>query len=242
MKTTFFTSFLFVLISIQSLAQIQTSEIPFIEVTGTAEMEVIPDMIYLKIVIGEKNSGTKSKISIQEQEDSLKASLNKLKVDLSKLSLSDAASQYIKVNWGKSDVLTTKEYSLLLADAETLGKVFKELDRLKVSNAYISKVDHSQIKIFKQQVRINAIQAAKQKADYMLSAIGNAAGKPLIIREQQPIQPLGTFNDELRFRGARASNTRVQYIDGAKVKEEDSVIQFQKIKLEYGVYAKFEIK
>ena len=67
MKTTFFTSFLFVLISIQSLAQIQTSEIPFIEVTGTAEMEVIPDMIYLKIVIGEKNSRTKSKISIQQK-------------------------------------------------------------------------------------------------------------------------------------------------------------------------------
>ena len=103
-------------------------------------------MIYLKVVLGEKNSGTKSKISIEEQEDSLK----KINIDLSQLSLSDAASQYINVTWGKDNVLTTKKYTLLLKDAESLGKTLKELDRLKVSSAYISKVNHSEIIVFKQ--------------------------------------------------------------------------------------------
>ena len=146
MKTTLY-SFLFAAtFTFTSNTQVANQETPFIEVTGTSDMEVVLNMIYLKVVLGEKNSGTKSKISIEEQEDSLK----KINIDLSQLSLSDAASQYINVTWGKDNVLTTKKYTLLLKDAESLGKTLKELDRLKVSSAYISKVNHSEIILFKQ--------------------------------------------------------------------------------------------
>lgn len=240
MKTKIYSFALFLLFSSMSIAQSTSNETPFIEVTGTADMEVVPDLIYLKITLGEKNSGTKSKISIEEQEDSLKKALQKIQVDLSKLSLSDATSQYINVTWGKDNVLTTKLYTLLVNNAETLGKVLKELDQLKVSDAYISKVDHSQIITLKQQVRVNAIQAAKAKADYLLNAIGSETGKPLIIREQQNFQSFER-NDVYKIRGARASNNSA-YIDGYREQDKDSVIQFQKIKLEYSVYAKFEIK
>lgn len=81
---------------------------------------------------------------------SKKTVLKKINIDLLQLSLSDAASQYITVTWGKDNVLTTKKYTLLLKDAESLGKTLKELDRLKVSSAYISKVNHSEIILFKQ--------------------------------------------------------------------------------------------
>lgn len=240
MKTTLY-SFLFAAIfAFTSNAQVVNQETPFIEVTGTSDMEVVPDMIYLKVVLGEKNSGTKSKISIEEQEDSLKNALKKINIDLSQLSLSDATSQYINVTWGKDNVLTTKEYTLLLKDAESLGKTLKELDRLKVSSAYISKVDHSEIIVFKQQVRISAMLAAKAKADYLLNSIGSETGKPLIIREQRVSNPQ-VIQGNMKMRGARSSNNSV-YIDGYRQEEQESAIQFQKIKLQYSVYAKFEIK
>ena len=145
MKTLFYSTLLFTIFSLNAIAQVQNAEVPYIEITGTAEMEVVPDMIYLKIILSEKNAGTKSKVSIKEQEDSLKLALKKVNIDLTKLSLSDASSQYIRVSWGKDNVITKKEYTLLLSDAESLGKVLRELDRLKVSNAFISKVDHSEI-------------------------------------------------------------------------------------------------
>ncbi len=214
MKTTFYAFLFAALFVLSSNAQSQNTDTPYIEVIGTADMEGVPDMIYLKITLGEKNSGTKSKISIDEQEDSLKITLTKIKVDLSKLSLSDASSNYVKVTWGKNNVLTTKEYTLLLNDAESLGKTLQELDRLKVNSAYVNKVEHSEILVFKQQVRISAMLAAKAKADYLLNSIGSETGKPLIIREQQTIQPNYQY-DGIRVRRARSSNNSV-YINGDK--------------------------
>ncbi len=56
--------------------------------------------------------------------------------------------------------------------------------------------------------------AAKAKADYLLNSIGSETGKPLIIREQQTIQPNYQY-DGIRVRGARSSNNSI-YINGDK--------------------------
>ncbi len=56
--------------------------------------------------------------------------------------------------------------------------------------------------------------AAKAKADYLLNSIGSETGKPLIIREQQTIQPNYQY-DGIRVRRARSSNNSV-YINGDK--------------------------
>ena len=45
MKTTFYTTLLLTLFSISANAQLPEGEAPFIEVTGTAKMEVVQEMI-----------------------------------------------------------------------------------------------------------------------------------------------------------------------------------------------------
>ena len=82
--------------------------------------------------------------------------------------------------------------------------------------------------------------AAKAKADYLLNSVGSETGKPLIIREQRISNPQ-VIQGNMKMRGARSSNNSV-YIDGYRQEEQESAIQFQKIKLHYSVYAKFEIK
>lgn len=52
----------------------------------------------------------------------------------------------------------------------TEGKVFEKLDELKIVDAYISKVSHSKLEEFKKEVRVMAIKAAKEKANYLLTA------------------------------------------------------------------------
>ena len=210
---------------------------PFIEVTGTAEQNVIPDEIYIGITIKERYLN-REKITIEEQEDKLKLFIQSLNIDLSNLVVSDADADYVRVSWQKKDVLTQKNYSLKVSDAATVSKVFQGLDNLEITGANIDKVKYSKIDSLRKEVRILAIKAAKDKADYMLAALGEKTGKPLVINESVI---LPTTNVAGYVRGQR-SEGNVVYIDGVKTKDyEENEIQFEKIKIQISVFVKFSI-
>ena len=156
----------------------------------------------------------------------MKEALKSIGINLDNLSLSDANANYIRVKWTKKDVITKNEYVLKVGDAITVGKVFEKLDELKIIDAKISKVSHSKIEEFKKEVRIMAIRAAKEKADYLLSAIGEQTGKPLKVYENSTYS---IDNSNLNVRGSR-SESSLYYIDGIKMKQsdKDKIIQFMK--------------
>jgi uncharacterized protein len=216
------------------------TEKPYIEVTGTAEKEIVPDEIYIAITIRERQEG-KEKITIEKQEADLKEALKNIGVSLDNLSLSDANANYVRVKWTKKDVITKNEYVLKVTDALTVGKVFEKLDELKILDAQISRVSHSKLEEFKKEVRIMAIKAAKEKADYLLNAIGEQTGKALKVYEQSPSYKID--DSYLNVRGARNEGS-LYYVDGVKMSEadKDKIIQFEKIKLQAAIYVKFEIK
>ncbi len=212
-------------------------EPPYIEVTGTAKKEIVPDEIYIAIIIHERYVN-KEKISIEEQETKLKNAIKSLGLDLADLSLSDANADYVKIRWQKKEVLTKKDYTLKVSNATLVGLVFAELEKLEITDAYISKVDHSKMDNLKKEVKIEAIKAAKEKADYLLAAISEQTGKPLVIVENEISPVYGMEN--VNVRGSRD----MLYVDGVKVKSEDddNAIQFQKIKIQSSIYVKFSIK
>lgn len=216
----------------------KTEELPYIEVTGTVEKEVIPDEIYIGIIIHEKYEN-KVKVTIEEQEAKLKSAVKSLGIDLTNLYLTDANADYVKVRWQKKDVLTKKEYTLKVSNATTIGQVFQELEKLEIKDASIVRVSHSKLDSIRKEVKIMAIKAAKDKADYLLTAIGEQTGKPLVIKENEilPYQPLANVN----VRSSRSGETEF-YVDGVKMKSEDDEIQFQKIKVQTSIYVKFSIK
>lgn len=210
----------------------KSEESPYIEVTGTAEQEVIPDEIYIEITIKEKYAN-RVKVSIEEQETKLKEAIKSLGINLENLSLSDASADYVKIKWQKKDVLTSKDYTLKVSHASTVGQVFMELEKLEITEASISKVNHSKMDSLKKEIKIKAIKDAKDKADYLLNVIGEQTGKPLIIRENE-IYPIRTLAAPL------IKSSRSNY--DATIEEESNEIQFQKIKLQTSIYVKFSIK
>ncbi len=211
---------------------------PYIEVIGTAEKEESPDEIYLRIVIRERYVN-KVKLTIEEQESKLISALKSLNIDLKNLDLTDANADYIKIRWKKKDVITKKEYTLMVSDATTVGKVFQKLDKIEISDAFVLKVNHSKIDSLRKEVKILAIKAAKNKADYLLTAIGEQIGKPLIIKENE-ITSMNSLSNVV-VRGARSAGVGY-YIDGESKSEENNEIEFQKIKIQSSVYIKYSIK
>lgn len=235
------TLFIVILFSGTTYAQNQNpiEEKPFIEVNGVAEQEIIPDQIYISIIIREKYEN-KEKITIESQEEKLKALLKEINIPTSNLYLSDANADYVKVKFRTKDVLTKKDYTLKVSSATAVGQVFQQLEKLEINDANVSKVSHSKIDSLRKEIRIAAIKAAKTKADYLLNAIGEQTGKPLIVRENS--------NGNLEYNYNRISNTRVtsyqnaRFLDDSDKSVEDEEIQFQKIKIQSSIYVKFLIK
>lgn len=237
MKSILFTllTTLFTVNSLHSQTYLNAPEKPFIEVNGTAEKEIIPDEIYIRIIIREKTEN-RDKASVEQQEKQLKDALKAMGISLEQLSVSDMNADYMRVGWGKREVIEKKDFTLLVSTATVVGKVFEKLDELEIREAYISKVDHSEIEKFRREMKIVAIKAAKEKANYLVSAIDQKLGAPQIIRENNS----GTVPNILINEYKGLSN---QSFGNADLRDKNKdVVQFQKIKLVSSIYVKFTIE
>ncbi|MDR1227169.1 MAG: SIMPL domain-containing protein [Prevotellaceae bacterium] len=203
---------------------------PYIEVTGKAEREIIPDKIYLKITINEKDN--KGRVSLEQQENQMKAELKKIGVEVAKdLTVKDLNSDFMSYWYKGNEIFTSKEYQLLVRNAATAGRAIQTLKKINVSNVALEKVDHSEMEKFRREVKIEAIKAAKGKASDLLEAIGHKAGRALWVMEYE--QPA--------FR-PHAANVMVKSKMSADVAEPQPELEFQSIKLVSSVSAKFAIE
>ncbi len=216
------------------LRQEAAEGIPFIEVTGRSEMKVVPDRIHIAIELKERGSGEK-KVTVEKQELDLKQAVQDLGIDAANLTLSDAIADYVPKKFRKDDVVETKMYELIVANAEMVRNVFKELDRLEIENARIDRVSHSKEIGYRKEQRIKAIQAAKEKADYLLTAIDEKTGAALIVREDNYTEPV--YNAQYRNQLMEANTTLFGYA-GA---DDPMGVSFSRITISAAVYVKFGI-
>lgn len=209
-------------------------EPPYIEVNGMAEKEVVPDRIYLGILIRERITG-KDKVTVAQQEEKLKSGLKRKGIALENLYLSDANANYYHHKWRNREVISQTQYELRLGNATEVSEVFALLDEIEITDAWISKVDHSRMEELKKDLRIEAIKSAKAKSDYLLNAISQQTGKALIVRENEVYQPPVYFN--------KMANAQMDMLEvaGAATPAYEPV-DFRKIKIQTSIYVKFEVK
>lgn len=166
---------------------------PYIEVTGTAETEIIPNEIYLRITLDENDK--KGRISVEKQENKMLSKLRALSIDLKKnLSVLDFDGYYKKKFLATNEVIKIKRYQLMVTDGKTLGEVYRVLDEIDISNISIIRVSHSEIEKHKRETKLKALKAAKEKANGYAAAIGQTIGKALYIRENQNYSYSNTNN------------------------------------------------
>jgi len=200
---------------------------PYIEVSGTAEIEIIPDMIYLNILLNE--SDTKGKISIEDLEKKMKQRLSDLSIDVEKdLTVNDLSSNYIRYFLKEREVTATREYVLLVHDAVTAGKAVKALSDENISNISILKVDHSQMAQKRFDLRLEAVKTAKIKAEAMAEAIGQKAGNAIFLSEYNDIANQLQTN----VSGMQARSMRAGY-------NPEPELSFKNIELKSSVTARF---
>ncbi len=212
------------------------STMPYISVEATAEREVVPDEIYIDITIVERFEG-KEKISIEAQEKDMVDKLKSCGLSIADIALGAADERYRTTRMFRKDVMARKVYEVKVKTAEMAGKVLDGLESLKISGATITKVEYSKKEELKKQLLIEAMTQAKEKAVYMLDAIHQKAGKPVLVEELE----LRNVNNNYT-RGAGdvypQSNLKKAY-DKA---DNDEAFEFKKIRFIYGVKARFMIE
>lgn len=219
--------------AVSSFAQAQ--EIPFIEIQAKAEKEITPNEIYVMITLLEIQDGRKA-LKITEQEIKLKKIVKDLGIPTENLTLFNAQANLQNINtWGKKDVVDKKVYSVKVANADVLGKLYQELNKININQASIYKTAYSNQDSVYQELRIEAMKKAKKQAQIMTQAIGESLGKPLIIREDGQPYPMPMY------RGFVAVQDKLEEDDVNGIVD-PYTIEFKPIKYEISVYVKFSLK
>lgn len=217
----------------------------FIEVTGSAEMEVQPDEIVFTIKYSEywKEEFEKgkvytdyvTKISIEEIENSVFAELKSVGITKEQMILSDATSSSIWVSEGKG-FRKSKTISIILKDFGKVNEIMYTVKTKGVNYMSISELKNKDITNFRKQVKIEAIKAAKEKANYLLQSVGENIGKLLTVVE------LDNSNNNNYYYPMRQQNSYSNSIMTSSVTTSDNEVNVKKIKLKYEVKVKYEIK
>lgn len=209
----------------------------YIEVIGKADMEIIPDKIYISIIINEKDMKGKS---LSEIDKLMFDRLDAIGVDISKdIAIKDLLSNFQYYWFIKSDMNLTKEYQVITHDAKTTGKVFFELQKLDISNISIEKVENSKIVDYRKEVKIAAIKAAKEKATFLATAIDQNIGRAIFIQEID-----NNLRPALESLQGRALGLTIRGISNVSLESQipNPDIEFEKIKLEANILVRFELK
>jgi len=235
MKKLFTLAFL-ALLSVSALAQ-QADLRKKITVSGSAETEVTPDIIYLTISLKEylKDGNSKKKVDITELENQLYTAVQKAGIDKENLTINNLSSFTITTEKKKNpDFLASKQYRLKVTDLNKWNAIIGAIDPKGIAYTNIESYDYSKIETLKRELKIQALQAAKAKATYLVEALGDKLGSVIDIQE---------INNEV-FPQAMYRNVMMKTsFDGANAEAASAPeIDFKKIKLNYVMNTVFEIK
>lgn len=209
-----------------------------IEVSGSAEQWITPDTFTFKITVIERMD-KKEKITIEQQETLLRSELSKIGIDAAKaLTVYDINSVYFPQKKVR-DVLSRKDYRLKLTDISKIGPLVELIDRLNVGRLSLEDTEHSEMERLRRETKIQAMKAAKEKAEYLLTAIGERPGKAVYVKEVEQRGVTGT----LTLDGVSSNSMSSNFSVGRGVTSEpDPDLSFAQIKIRFVIDAKFEIE
>ncbi|HVG42682.1 MAG TPA: SIMPL domain-containing protein, partial [Chitinophagaceae bacterium] len=225
------------LITTTSYAQAVTNPYPkTITVTGSAEMEITPNEIYVQVDLKE-----------YEKKGGVKVSIDKIKADFltaaKSIGIADTAitiTQYDGFNGNpwlrkkakKDELYASITYNVKIKDSKQLDDLVSKLDDNATQNFFIQRTSHSQLAEFRKKLKIEAVKAAKEKAQYLASAVDEKIGVAVTINE-----PTEYY---VPYYNMRVSNSMLK-TESAPVANDVAAPDFKKIKLKYDVTVVFAL-
>lgn len=146
-------------------------DLGFIEVIGSAEMEIQPDEVEfeIKIIVGPHKT-------IEKSEKKLFKVLSEYGIPKKDVKFADLNHHNYWYYWWHDRRYDYKTFNFKISEKTDLHELVKEFHPDWVSHLRVSKTTHSKTTKYRKQVKIDAMKAAKDKAEYLLNSVGQKPG------------------------------------------------------------------
>lgn len=212
-----------------------------ITVTGSAEMEVVPDEIYVEVSLKEYQKKGQDKKDIETIKTEFLQACKTAGIADSMISISSFSGAndyfyYLKKAKKIPDMISGFSYQVKFNSSILIDALVEKLDDEATRMFAIVSTNHSKMTEFRKQLKILAVKAAKEKANYLAEAIDEKLGSAVSIKEP----------DETRVSSASTgSNQPVSYtteLINYNEKKGRSMVEFKKIKIRFEVNAIFALQ
>lgn len=185
----------------------------YIEVTGTSEIEIVPDKIHYLIEIREyfeeefdgksKPEEYRTKVPLEQIERQLWKVL--ADVDIPKEAV---RTQEVGDYWRRQgqDFLVSKKYDITLTDFKQIDEIVKRIDTKGVNTMRIGELENKDMLLYHQKGKIEALKAAQRKAAYLVEALGKKLGDVVRIVEDGNAGMSSLFSAQSNVRASDAAS------------------------------------
>ncbi|HEX5655007.1 MAG TPA: SIMPL domain-containing protein [Chitinophagaceae bacterium] len=215
-----------------------------ITVNGSAEMEIIPDEIFVNIMLREYQKRGEDKNDLETIKSQFLESCKAVGLPDSLISIISFTGYNNYFNYRKKkknpDLMAGITYQVKFSSSKMMDALVEKLDDEATQSFVIAATSHSRIKEFRKDLKIRAVQAAKEKGQYLTQAIQEKLGSAITITEPDELQvrPLNQPQN-VTIRGARSNSLMGFSSDMAAT---DNEIDFKKITLRYEVSVIFALQ
>ncbi|MBK8788422.1 MAG: SIMPL domain-containing protein [Chitinophagaceae bacterium] len=232
----------------QSQPSTQPGCFPFpktISVNGSAEMEVIPDEIYVQVDLREYKKKGEEKVDIEKIKNDFIGYCRSVGISESNISVASFDGYNMANIWRRRkkdpDLLASISYQVKFSNTKLIDDLVNMLDDQATNNFRITKATHSKIADYRKQLKIQAVKAAKEKALYLTEAVNEQLGQAVEISE--PLESVSSDVLSSYYNNKSKMSNEVYYGDGkAGYSVTDAGVDFRKIKLRFEVKALYALK
>lgn len=241
--------FLFTLLSAHAQQTTQPGCYPFpktISVTGSAEMEVVPDEIYVQVDLREYKKRGEDKVDIEKIKTDFLGYCRSVGISETNISVASFDGYNMANIWRRRkkdpDLLASISYQVKFSSTKLIDDLVNLLDDEATNNFRITKATHSKIADYRRQLKIQAVKAAKEKALYLTEAVNEQLGQAIEIQEPQEF----TSSDVISAYYSNKSKVQNEYSQyetkSGGYGITDAGVDFRKLKLRYEVKALYALK
>jgi uncharacterized protein len=211
-----------------------------IQVTGSAETEIIPDEIYVIVTLKEYEKKNTGKIYLERIKSDFIGYCKSIGLPDSSISIASYEG-YNNYPWWrrrkmKDELFASISYQVKLSTSKKMDELVEKLDDDATQNFAIARLSHSKIADYRKQLKIQAVKAARDKGGYMAEAIGEKLGEAVTITEPDEHMPMEMY------RGVASNAYAYVMKDKDGVEDGEKGVGFKNIKLRYEVKAVFALK
>jgi uncharacterized protein YggE len=178
----------------------------------------------------------KSKVDISQLENQLETAVKAAQIPKEDFTINNvSAYNYLVQKKKNPGLLVSKQYTIRFHDLDKFNAIVTSLNPNGVKSTNVVKIDYSRKDELRKQLLIDALNAAKSKAEYLLNGLNEKSGKIISLTESDNTnQDYALFN-RMVFKSMTSQSYNENNIGS------DSDIDVKKIKLSFQVNAVFEI-